>query len=206
MDRVELQEIVVSVLAISFAFTVMRMGTGITGVGSAEFVILFPITLLTVGLGFVLHELAHRYVARSYGAYAIYKAWPTGLLFMLALAVMNTGFLFAAPGAVYIYSQYISRKQNGIISVAGPLTNVALGLVFAFLVFLIPYSDDAVIQLARMAFAVGFQVNIFLALFNLIPIFPLDGSKVFAWDKGIWGSVVIGCLVLMFLAPVAMNF
>ncbi len=204
MDTVELQEIVGSVLAISFAFTLIFMDRGIDALGYAEFYVLFPITLMTVGLGFVLHELAHRYVARSYGAYAIFKAWPTGLMIMLALAVIGSPFLFAAPGAVYIYSQYISRKENGIISIAGPITNLALGLFFAMLGFLAaPFmGSDTLSILAFDALRIGFRVNIFLGLFNMLPIFPLDGSKVIAWDKAIWGSVFVTFIFLLF-APIS---
>lgn len=205
MDNVELQEIIVSVLAIAFAFAVangvVENGVrvdGIAAIGMPYFWLLFAITLVTVGLGFVLHELAHRYVARSYGAYAVYRAWPMGLMLMIVLALIG-GPVFAAPGAVYIYSQYISRKENGIISVAGPLTNVALALMFAFLSVFVPASSDPLMALAKTAFSIGFSVNVFLALFNMIPIFPLDGSKVFNWDKWIWGSIVVGCLVLYFV-------
>ncbi|MFH1447902.1 MAG: site-2 protease family protein [Candidatus Micrarchaeota archaeon] len=201
MDNLEMQEIIMSVVAIAFAFALMQVGGGIASIANTEFFVMFPITLVTVGLGFVLHELAHRYVARSYGAYAVYRAWPTGLLIMLGLAVLGSGFLFAAPGAVYIYAQYITRKENGIISVAGPMTNVALGLIFAVMSLVVPCSGT-IFRLMHVAFVVGFQVNIFLALFNMIPMFPLDGSKVFAWDKGVWGSVVLACIILLNLSPV----
>lgn len=201
MEQEEMQEIVMSVLAIAFAFTLIRLDGGIASIASTEFFVKFPAILVTVGLGFVLHEVAHRYVARSYGAYAVYRAWPTGLLIMLGLALLGGGFLFAAPGAVYIYAQRISRKENGIISVAGPMTNVALGLIFAVMSLMVPCSGTTS-PLIHTALVFGFQVNIFLALFNMIPIFPLDGSKVFAWDKGVWGSVILACIILLNLTPV----
>jgi Zn-dependent protease len=197
VDRIELQEIVVSVVAIAFAFTVFRSRDGLSGVWTPDFWVFLVMALLTVGLGFVLHELAHRYVARSYGAYAVYRAWPAGLALMLGLAVIG-GVLFAAPGAVYIYSRNITRKENGIISVAGPATNLALGVAFGFAYFLVRGSPDPVFQLVGMAFSIGFKINVFLALFNMIPIFPLDGGKVFAWNKIVWGSVVASCIVLLF--------
>jgi Zn-dependent protease len=199
VDVLELQEIVVSVFAIAFAFTVYQAG-GLAALSDSGFWVLFMITLVTVGLGFVLHELAHRHVARRYGAYAIYRAWPVGLLLMVGLAVIGSPVLFAAPGAVMIYASHISREENGIISIAGPLTNIALALVFAFGAVAVG-SGTGLGELAGVAFMVGFQVNVFLALFNLIPFYPLDGSKVFDWNKGVWGATAGFCFILMVYGP-----
>ncbi len=197
MDSVEIQEIAVSVLAISFAFSVG--GRGLSAINDPVFWLMFFITFVTVGLGFILHELAHRQVAKSYGAYAIYKAWLPGLILMIVLALSPSPILFAAPGAVYIYSNYITRKENGIISLAGPVTNLALAIVFWLMMLVIP-GEGGVLNLARTAFGIGFKINLFLGLFNMIPIFPLDGSKVWDWDKRLWVAfmVVAGGLYLFF--------
>ncbi len=201
MDSIEIQEILVSVLAIAFAFSLVFMGNGLGALTDQRYPVFFLMTLMTVGLGFVLHELAHRHIARRYGAHAIFQAWPIGLMLMVGLAVIGSPVIFAAPGAVVIYASHISREENGIISVAGPLTNLALAIAFGFGAIGLASAASDFGQLAHFAFIIGFQVNVFLALFNLIPIFPLDGSKVFDWDRRVWGAVVAFALVLMVLAP-----
>ena len=150
----------------------------------------------TVGSGFVLHELAHKFFAVKYGARARFRAWPAGLVLMLALAIVPQFFGFRlpmilAPGAVYIfaYRGQISLKQNGIISLAGPATNVALCAIFIALYLLSPLESLSAV------FFIGAQVNIFLALFNLLPVFPLDGSKVIAWDWRVWLFAFIVCFL-----------
>src|SRR4030067_285517 len=60
----------------------------------------FIISAITVGLGFILHELGHRTLARRYGATAEFVA--SNSMLMLALAMSFFGFIFAAPGAVVI--------------------------------------------------------------------------------------------------------
>jgi len=86
-----------------------------------------------------------------------------------------TGFIFAAPGAVYIQGM-INRKQNGLISIAGPLVNIALGVAFLGLGIVLHTG-----LLAVALYLVG-QINIMLAFFNLLPIPPFDGYKVFKWS------------------------
>ncbi|EHP85135.1 hypothetical protein [Methanotorris formicicus] len=141
------------------------------------FFILFVIYLFTVGAGFILHELAHRTVARHFGAWSEFRAWYEGLALGLLLKII-LGFTFIAPGAVYIYKDYLTTEENGIIALAGPLTNVALA--FFFLMLNIPIISD-----------IGYHVNLFLAAFNMLPIPPFDGSKVIHWNILIWAIVAI---------------
>ena len=77
----------------------------------------------------MLHELAHKFVAIHYGFWAEYKLWVQGLILAVVISVISN-FIFAAPGAVYIHGEYISDEQNGKISLAGPLTNIVLALIF----------------------------------------------------------------------------
>ncbi len=104
---------------------------------------------------------------------------------------MVIGFLFAAPGAVMI-SGMITRKENGVISMAGPMTNYVLGMLFLGLALALP-------SLAFI-FWIGFSVNMWLGLFNMIPFGNFDGVKIFYWDKLVWGGMVaFGVFAAFFL-------
>jgi len=188
----EITDIVVSVLALSIAFSVGPLSEGYFWV--------FPVVLVTVGLGFVAHELAHRFVANHYGAKAFFKAWPEGLLLMLATAAISRGsFLFAAPGAVYIYSSYLSRRENGIISISGAMMNCFLAVIFLFIGLTIGIgfgSSQRALDLGAAFISFGTVTNLYLAFFNMIPIPPLDGSKVIAWNFPVWAAFM---LILVFL-------
>ncbi len=186
----ERNELIISWLTITAAFSMVI---------SNFFSVLDPPTALLisavgVGTGFILHELAHKYVAIHYGANAEFRMWQAGLILALVLPIVTFGqFLFAAPGAVYIYGANITRKQNGIISLAGPLTNIIIAIFFIVLAFIFPESIIASIAL------IAARINFFLGFFNLIPIGPLDGTKIFAWNKAIWACFFVFTLAGVFL-------
>ena len=101
-------------------------------------IFLFPISLLTAGLGFLIHELSHKFVALRFGFYAGYKLWFWGLVLALVTSLVSFGrFVFVAPGAVYIfysgYDWFKFRRGELFISLSGPLANIVLALVFYFI-------------------------------------------------------------------------
>ena len=198
MSSVEKKDLIISWIVISLAFA-MIFSEGLLG-GLAPFVKDFGeglfVALISVGAGFIFHELAHKYVAIHYGAQAEFRSWNTGLWITLATGIVSLltplRFLFAAPGAVWIYGPHISRKQNGIISLAGPVTNIIIAVLFFFLASAMPHG------LIGKTFLYGFLINMFLALFNLLPIPPLDGSKVIAWDFKVWALAFFPLLLFYF--------
>ena len=177
----EIKDLMISTLAIALIFA--WHGSGIPVI-NAKFIINLIIILIAVGSGFILHELAHRTVARHFSAWSEFKAWYEGLALALVLKVI-LGFTFIAPGAVYIYKNYLTIRENGLISIAGPLTNIALAFIFYMLN--IPLISD-----------IGYHVNIFLAAFNMIPIPPLDGSKVLSWNPLVYVIVAVPLFFAVF--------
>jgi Zn-dependent protease len=137
------------------------------GVGEA-----FALSMLTAGIGFLLHELAHKAVAQRFGQIAQFRA-DYGML-LLALAFAFAGFLFAAPGAVY-HRGRITERENGLIALAGPVMNLVLAVGFA------PLALFASGFLGTLG-AFGVSINLLLAGFNMIPFGPLDGRKVLSWS------------------------
>jgi Zn-dependent protease len=184
-SQIEKQDLLKAWIAVSFAFAVLN-----SNVFSFTFVIFLLISMFTVGLGMLLHEIAHKYVAQKYGCWAEFRADDK----MLILAVITAflGFLFIAPGAVWI-SGHVTKERNGKISLAGPLTNIVLSLFFLFLLF--TPIENMFIDIARF----GFHINAWLALFNLVPLMNFDGAKVFAWNKSIYFITIVFSAALVFI-------
>ena len=165
---------------------------------------------LGVGTGFLLHELAHKFIAQRYGYLAEYRANRNGLLFIIIMSLM--GFILAAPGAVmihkvsnpypqstaYSYSEeaYVdqskARKEQLWISLAGPMTNITLAAFF--LVLLV--SDIMASKISMNAIYFAFFINLYLAAFNLIPFGPLDGRKIFEANRLAWAIVAVPTILM----------
>ena len=177
-SKIEIRDIVIAWVGIGIAVAIAFPGGIFAGFSLGRLLILTGVALVTIGPGFVLHELSHKFVARHYGFWAEFRMWPQMLAMCIIISLM--GFLFAAPGATYIMGNDVTKEENGIISIAGPLTNVAISLLF------IPvYLLGGPGSLLQFTGALGLYINLWLAVFNLIPLGPLDGSKVFRWNKGI---------------------
>ncbi|HNS83194.1 MAG TPA: peptidase M50, partial [Methanolinea sp.] len=151
-----------------------------------------------VGIGFILHEMAHKFTAMKYGFWAEFRKDNLMLLVAVAMAAL-VGVVFAAPGATVIYGTYISREQNGKISAAGPAVNILLCIPFALILFVsgmfpVSFLSRDLLALVGM---VGLQVNAMIAAFNMLPVSVLDGKKVLAWNPAVFAVLIIAAFGIL---------
>ena len=184
----ERRDLLIAWLAISIAFTLIYIRGGVNIAGLVFF---FVMSLITVGVAFVLHELAHKFSAMRYGYWAEFQKDNQMLLVAVVMAAL-VGIVFAAPGATYIYGN-ATRTENGRISAAGPVTNLLLCIPFAAL-WLLGGELLAIVGL------VGLRVNAMIATFNMLPISILDGRKVLAWNPAVFAVLMAASLGVLILS------
>ena len=179
----EIKDLLKAWVAISLAFTIVNVGLSF----GVDFLIGFLISGLTVGVGFLVHEVSHKFLAQRYGCFAEFRSFDQ----MLVLAVLASflGFVFAAPGAVFI-SGYVSKDKSGKISSAGIFSNIVLAMLFLLLMFV---GNPLLTTIG----VYGVTINSWLALFNLIPFGNFDGIKVFNWNKFVYVGMLLAAGVLL---------
>lgn len=190
-----------------------------------ELLSIFQIIILILSV--VIHEVAHGYAALWMGdvtaKYAgrltmnpIKHLDPMGSIFIPALLILfQSSFIlgWAKPVPYNPYNLRNKRWGELIVAIAGPISNILLAILVALIVRLVPGLSLAFIELAFITIL----INLFLAFFNLIPIPPLDGSKIlfnlfpqfalkFRGKVEMYGPILLIIFVLFFssfLAPLA---
>ncbi len=203
----ELRALLVALLVLGLSFSI-RYLLPLQTLNPIQYFQILLLTMTIIGAGFIGHELAHKFTAERYGCWAEFKLWTYGAVMALLFAVVSQGtFIFAAPGAVYIasrsgyFGEGLDKKTNGIVSLMGPVINIAAALAFL--------AGYAAAQLANISIIIGqfnflekgVEINLFLGAFNMLPIFILDGQKVFTWDKKIWLAISIPLWIAAFTIP-----
>ncbi len=188
----EVSDLLISWIVLSVAFAIFIEGGLRNGPAPVLNMVKNPLSvlkmLIIVGSAFLLHELSHKYVAQEYGLWAEYRKWNWGLIMATLLSL--TGYvLFATPGAVMIMSPGWSPEVEAKTSIAGPIANITVGIV-ALLAYA-GYFSSFLVELA--------SINFFLAVFNLLPIPPMDGSKVLKYNGMMWGVTFGLAAALLFV-------
>ena len=105
---------------------------------------------------------------------------PVGTTLLLVLVVMRAigipviPFGWAKPVPFDPYNLKNPRRDSALISIAGPSSNILLAIILSVILRLVPVTPELIIFFTPIIL-----LNILLALFNLVPIHPLDGGKVF---------------------------
>jgi len=179
-DASEIRAMIIGVVVLGFIISFDEWGIG------KEVDLYFGLNnlfnaILIMLLAMLVHVSAQRIAALSVGFRAQYKIWTYGIIIGVILAFFSAGKLwFLAAGGVIVHHMaghrlgYFRYGLNywplGIVGIAGPIANLFLAIIFKML--LLSFPENILLQQAMV-------VNIWFALFNMLPIPPLDGSHMF---------------------------
>lgn len=155
---------------------------------AVDIAFLFGTALLAVVFAILSHELMHKYVAQKYGCWAEFRRSDMWLVMGVLLSLSGFAFI-AAPGAVMIAGP-VTRESNGKISAAGPGTNAVVAMLF----FPLAIFTGGPTNILGAVFSQIVVVSTMLGIFNMLPIMPFDGSKVWKWNAGAYLGL-LGLLV-----------
>lgn len=174
----EIWDILLVTLALGFIFssflkrprTELDYGYRIPGFNLQD----FKLAVLAVAPAVILHELAHKFTAILLGFSATFYASFFGLGLGIFLRIINSPFIIFAPGYVAI-PPATPILETTFIAFAGPLTNLIL---FSISSIILRTKKKLSRKFAILLYLTK-TINLWLFIFNMLPIPPLDGSKVF---------------------------
>jgi len=147
-------------------------------------------TLMALFVAMPFHEFAHAFAAKREGDYTAVAmrrytlAFHEHFDFFGFLCLFFLGFGWAKPVPVDSRNFKRGRKSQFIVSIAGIVANLILGIAFLFIyVLYIKFATDAFFfsfygQLLYYFLSTSFSLNFMLAFFNLLPLYPLDGYRI----------------------------
>jgi Zn-dependent protease len=202
-SRLELMHLAIAMIALTIAFSFALSRTNLLMIllglplSLTRFLEGLGLSFIGIVCAFFFHELAHKFMAQSYGLWSEFRMYPKGLVSALVLSSL-TGFLFAVPGSVMFRGEP-RLFEEGRIAVAGSLANLAIAVLTLPILFFVTFEQEGF-----LAESIGYIciINAVLAVFNLLPFGPLDGRVVFKWNSAIWSILFIAAVtVLAFLFP-----
>ena len=191
-SRTEVEHLFQATLAFTIALAFMSVGSILGAIANpAQFILGGILYSISIAPAFVIHELAHKFVARKYGCWAEFRSYPSGLRFGVFLAAL-TGLVFMAPGAVMVAGN-TTKPQFGKIALAGPVSNIVLWLLGLSMV-LAGMGSNSLVAMILVPWMWG---NAVLGTFNMLPFGPLDGKKIKAWSDSVFWVWMIICVSLI---------
>jgi len=170
----EVEHLAVAVLlVIAVGVSSVLYGSVIAGPSLSVSIIAFTV-ILTVS--FFIHEMAHKITAQRRGLWSEFRLTLWGSVVTLIFAFLPIKFI--SPGAVMVAGAG-DRKEIGVVSIAGPITNIVLSVLFL--------GTASASGKYSPIFLFGGFFNGYIAAFNLLPLGIFDGHKIFNWSKMIWG-------------------
>ncbi len=200
----EIKDMVYSAVILGIAFNIGIFGreNPFEFIREWYFFFYFVPTFLIVLVSLFIKDYSQKNIAKHLESFVRFEMWvPGGVIAFLSSFL---GIVVAAVGGVKASADYRSRygrwivnmtsQQLGLIAMSGIFTYIFLALLFVLLAPTVP-----IYVMGNNLFMVGFEINLMLSIFSLVPIKPLDGENLLRWSVFMWLSLLVMSLVIFFI-------
>lgn len=152
-----------------------------------KFLLAILLLILPLLISIALHEWAHGFIAyklgdstpKAYGRLTLNPIKHLDLIGTIMLFVVGIGWAKPVP----ISPENLKSKfKIALVGAAGPLSNISLAVIFSFVsVILSKYLNNNSLEFFFLMSTLVVRINLILTVFNLMPIPPLDGSRILSW-------------------------
>ena len=203
-DRQEIKDLIFSAIILGIAFNTALLGGGDTFgyLGSFDFfVYLVPVSLMVLG-SLVIKEFFQKFLARNWESHLKYEMWVPGSI--IAFLSSLIGFVIASAGGVKITTDHRERYGRWVVNLSSlqlgllSLQGISVYLLVAILGFMFAPAVSWTIR-GTNVFMLLTEMNVFLAIFSLPPLEPLDGENIFRWNVIMWLMMVFVCVLILFI-------
>lgn len=214
-SKEEIEACIISVLALAFIISFDEWGYG-TSFDFNIGLLNFFRAIIIIGLIIGLQILVIKTQAIQWGYRAEFKLWWYGILIGLTLCFLSGSFTngvgkvviiwFLAPGGVFFHHlathrlgwfRYgVNMTETGLCCILGSVSTIALAVLFKFLLYIFP--GNLFLEKAMI-------VSLWYAFFSLLPIPPLNGSRIFFWSRVSYVFLCVSFLVATFLIRLNMH-
>ena len=159
--------------------------------GLQDIVLRLSVMALPVIVAITFHEAAHGWMALRLGDETAWRLGrvsfnparhidPFGTIILPAIMFLSTGFLFgwAKPVPVDFRNLRNPRRDMVWVALAGPGVNIILAVASALLYHTTPFLPGFASEWVRQNLEISIWINVILAVFNMLPLPPLDGGRV----------------------------
>jgi Zn-dependent protease len=191
----EIRNLLISIIVISILFTInMTQKSGWT---NPDIINILIITIIIFSISLIAKIYSQKYLARKYHYHIEYKIWGYGLIFALITMLLNIFVITPGYFKYGLYDRIATDEEKAKIALIGPAINIIIAVIF--LIALIILKSMMTTGIIKLAMLIGFYINTYMAVFNLIPFMALDGIKLFEYDMKMWIAPMIISVILLII-------